>query len=104
MRPTTFEPVSVSEWNPSDRMLIAPLTYPNVILAIATPRFRNRTRMRTRATSAYLEDGTSGLGARGSGARLVRLTEVVDSEYGALTGVVRLPIPSLGSRVPKPGA
>jgi hypothetical protein len=35
-------------------MLIAPLAYPNRILATATIRFRTSTRTRTRATAAYL--------------------------------------------------
>ena len=44
--PTTFEAASVSEWKPSDRMLIAPLEYPKAIFATATPRLRKRTAIR----------------------------------------------------------
>src|SRR5436305_1616484 len=51
--PTTFADASVSEWNPSDRMLIAPLAYPKAIFAAATPRFNRRTRTSTFATAAY---------------------------------------------------
>jgi hypothetical protein len=51
MRPTIFAAESVSEWKPSDRMLIAPLAYPNAIFAIATLTLRRSTRMSTRETA-----------------------------------------------------
>ena len=48
---TTFDALSVSEWNPSERTLTAPVTKPKAILATATRRLRTRTRVRTRATA-----------------------------------------------------
>jgi hypothetical protein len=47
-----FDAPSVSEWNPSERTLIAPVMYPSAILAAATARLRTRTATRTRETAA----------------------------------------------------
>src|SRR5262245_20841066 len=49
----TFDAPSVSEWKPSERMLTAPLVYPNTIFATATIRLRKKMRTRTRRTSRY---------------------------------------------------
>src|SRR4051794_32778908 len=51
--PTTFDDASANEWKPSERILMAPLAYPNATFAIATATLSSRTRVSTRLTSAW---------------------------------------------------
>ena len=76
-RSEPFEAQSVSEWNPSDSMLMAPVAYPATILASATARLRKRTMTSTRVTAAYRAEpgpGAGGLIASGGATRLLPLS------------------------------
>src|SRR5690242_18855039 len=83
-------------------MLIAPLRYPKAIFASATMRLRKRTWVRTRETSEYREDGTAELGARGSGARFVRLTDSWIFRTRRRSPDFSIPSPDPGRRIPSP--